>query len=271
MYFAALSRQASVARYPLVMLSAAKQRKGKTMTENMNQWDEETSATFIDYGRYMVPERERQMAIMVALLPARAPLTVLELCCGEGLLADEILRARPEAIVHGYDGSARMLAAAAERAAWAGGRFRPQEFDLGSPAWRQPDFQPDAVVSSLAIHHLDGPGKAVLYRDLFQLMAPGGQLLIADLIEAPSAAAQALAAAQWDEAVKARSLAFDGHTDVYDFFDREGWNILRHPDPMDMPSPIHDHLRWLADAGFEAIDVYWLKAGHAIYGGQKPA
>ncbi|MCB0021258.1 MAG: hypothetical protein KDE09_25855, partial [Anaerolineales bacterium] len=61
------------------------------------------------------------------------------------------------------------------------------------------------------------------------------------------------------------------HTAVYDFFERDAWNILRHPDPMDMPSPIHDHLRWLADAGFTAIDVYWLKAGHAIYGGQKPA
>ena len=38
---------------------------------------------------------------------------------------------------------------------------------------------------------------------------------------------------------------------------------------MDKPSGLFEQLGWLEAAGFEAVDVYWLKAGHAIYGGQK--
>jgi tRNA (cmo5U34)-methyltransferase len=38
---------------------------------------------------------------------------------------------------------------------------------------------------------------------------------------------------------------------------------------MDQPSGLYEQLRWLEDAGFSAVDVYWLKAGHAIYGGRK--
>ena len=52
-------------------------------------------------------------------------------------------------------------------------------------------------------------------------------------------------------------------------FEREGWNTFRHPDPMDMPSGLYAQLGWLSQAGFDCVDVYWLKAGHAIFGGQK--
>ena len=46
-------------------------------------------------------------------------------------------------------------------------------------------------------------------------------------------------------------------------------NSQTFPDPMDKPSGLFEQLGWLEAAGFEAVDVYWLKAGHAIYGGQR--
>ena len=64
-------------------------------TENATDpagWSEETSRIFIDYGRYFVPGRDRQMQIIAGLLsPLEGPCTVLELCCGEGLLAEVLL------------------------------------------------------------------------------------------------------------------------------------------------------------------------------------
>ena len=36
--------------------------------ENLNQWTEDLSRQFMDYGRYFVPEREGQMQRIVALL-----------------------------------------------------------------------------------------------------------------------------------------------------------------------------------------------------------
>lgn len=38
-----------------------------------------------------------------------------------------------------------------------------------------------------------------------------------------------------------------------------------------VPSRLLDQLKWLEEAGFQQVDVYWMQAGHAIYGGEKPA
>jgi tRNA (cmo5U34)-methyltransferase len=38
---------------------------------------------------------------------------------------------------------------------------------------------------------------------------------------------------------------------------------------MDMPSTVSEHIEWLTEAGFAGVDVFWLRAGHAVYGGYK--
>lgn len=44
----------------------------------------------------------------------------------------------------------------------------------------------------------------------------------------------------------------------------------RYFDPdFDKPSRLVNQLNWLAAAGFTAVDVYWLRAGHAVFGGYK--
>jgi tRNA (cmo5U34)-methyltransferase len=77
---------------------------------NQARWSEETSRLFIDYGRYFVPDRNHQMQMVAALLSHLAgPGIVLELCCGEGLLAEVLLDALPAITVYGLDGSTEML------------------------------------------------------------------------------------------------------------------------------------------------------------------
>jgi len=155
-------------------------------SDQLNQWREDLSQEFIVYGRYFVPERERQMEMIVALLPEMEPgATILKLCCGEGLLSD------------------------------------------------------------------------------------GGVFLIADIIDPVHPQSKKLAAEAYDEIVLARSLKIDGDTQAFDFFDREGWNIFRYldPDDIDKPSSLYDQLQWLEQAGFRDVDVFWMQAGHAIFGG----
>lgn len=36
---------------------------------------------------------------------------------------------------------------------------------------------------------------------------------------------------------------------------------------MDMPSTVRQHIEWLERADFDGVDVFWERAGHAIYGG----
>jgi tRNA (cmo5U34)-methyltransferase len=233
-------------------------------------WSEENSQTFIDYGRYFVPQREHQIDIICSLLPETARQGhILELCCGEGLLSQAILQRYESCQVTGLDGSPVMLARARERLKPLGQRFTAQHFDLEAGDWRNPKPQFQAVVTSLALHHLDDAGKQQLYGDIFKILSPGGIFLSADLINPLTNESSLLAAQDWEAEVRRRCLEIDGNAGMFERFQETQWNLFRYPDEMDKPSAVTDHLRWLEQAGFENIDLYWLFAGHAIYGGTK--
>ena len=235
-----------------------------------NQWREEDSQYFIDYGRYFVPDRPAQLQTICDLIPPRfEPFQVLELCCGEGLLAEAILRQYASATVRGLDGSPAMLARAQERLAAFDGRFHPQRFDLAAHDWRTAAANCHAVVSSLAIHHLDAAEKRQLFTDVYAMLAPGGVFIVADVIQPVGQFGTAVAAGAWDTAVRQQALALDGNLDAYDAFVQKEWNLFRFPDPMDKPSPLLDQLLWLQEAGFTAVDAHWLYAGHAIFSGRR--
>ncbi len=239
---------------------------------NQPHWDEGTSSQYLDYGKYFIPGREQQMQIMVDLLrgmPRAA--RVLELCCGEGLLAELIVRAYPEVQYLGLDGSARMLEKAAQRLSPFGERARLGAFELADSSWRKLEAPVGAVVSSLAIHHLDGLGKQNLFSDVYSMLERDGAFIVADMVEPAAEPGRRVAADGWDEVVRQRSLALDGNSAGLDFFNDERWNSYRYPDPddIDHPSRLFDQLKWLEQAGFKGIDVHFFQAGHAIFSGWK--
>ncbi|WP_273844540.1 class I SAM-dependent methyltransferase [Rubrobacter calidifluminis] len=239
----------------------------------MERWNDEDSKLFMDLGRYFVPEREYQIGAICALIPVSTyePFEVLDLCCGEGLLAEAILEAFPRCSVRGLDGSPAMLEAATKRLARFGDRFAAGEFDLTSSSWRGAYGPVRAAVSSLAFHHLDGAQKRALFRDVYHMVQPGGAFIIADLVMPVSEAGVRLAARSWDEAVRERSLKLLGDERAFERFEEERWNLYRYPDPeVDKPSALYEQLRWLDDAGFEGVDVFLMYAGHAVFGGMRP-
>jgi tRNA (cmo5U34)-methyltransferase len=241
--------------------------------ETPNNWTEDLSKKFMNYGQYFVPEREGQMHRIAALLADLKPgARIVELCCGEGLLAEVLLEAYPTCSIQAFDGSTEMLARAQIRLARYKERFQCQMFDLASTSWRTFVSPVSAIISSLAIHHLPGPEKLELFRDMFRMLAPGGILVIADVLEVIGVAGKKLASGEWDQAVRQRSFELDGNNKAFEFFECEGWNMHRHldPDDIDKPSPIFSQLKWLEDAGFTEIEVNWLLAGHAIFSARKP-
>jgi tRNA (cmo5U34)-methyltransferase len=243
-----------------------------TSDNPQNYWNEATSRSFLDYGRYFVPEREGQMRIMVDLLQeVPQPNHVLELCCGEGLLAEMLLDELPGATYRGLDGSALMLERARQKLSRFGKRIKLARFDLADRSWRTLDQPMQAVVSSLAIHHLDGEEKRILFKDVYAMLAPGGAFIIADMIEPATPPGRRVAADAWDEVVSRRAMELDGNTERLDFFLREGWNTFRYldPDDIDHPSPLFDQLKWLEQVGFTGVDVHYLHAGHALFSGWK--
>lgn len=243
-----------------------------SMDETPQRWQESNSEEFIDYGRYFVPEREIQMETICDLIPAPPPgAHLVELCCGQGLLCRALLERFPDVSVHALDGSPRMVESARATVAELGGRFDAGIFDLADRSWRSFPFPLHAVVSSLAIHHLDGGQKRELFKDLYQALAPGGVLVIADLILPTTQRGVQVAGKEWDRAVRDRSLSLEGDLRRFEHFQRIHWNSFfdPEPDPVDKPSTLLDQLKWMEEAGFANVDAFWMRAGHAIFGGEK--
>ncbi|MFN8498570.1 MAG: class I SAM-dependent methyltransferase [Anaerolineae bacterium] len=234
-------------------------------------WQETDSAAFIERGAVFTPARDEIEAALLALIPAHndEAFTVVEIGVGAGWLSEAILRAYPNAAVVGRDGSPRMRQAAAARLAPYGARADVRPFRLEDDAWLADLRDIRAFVSCLVIHHLDDGGKRALFAALHERLAPGGALLVADLVAPTSEPARRYAARSWDAAVRRQSLDLTGDTAAYDEFVATQWNLFDTPDPVDMPSPLADQLHWLADIGYVGADAFWVRAGHAVYGGYR--
>jgi tRNA (cmo5U34)-methyltransferase len=144
---------------------------------------------------------------------------LLELGTGTGETALRVLGRHPGAALVGVDESADMLAVARERVPDADLRVARLEDPL-------PPGPFDLVFSVLAIHHLDGPGKADLFR---RVAAVTDRFVIGDVIVPDDPA----------DAVTPLTPGFD------------------------MPDRVEDQLAWLQDAGFEA-SVVWSRRDLAV-------
>jgi tRNA (cmo5U34)-methyltransferase len=139
-----------------------------------------------------------------------------------------VLARHPGATLVGIDASADMLAVACERLPDADLRVARLEDPLPAGPF-------DLVFSALAVHHLDGPGKADLFARVVAVLEPGGRFALADVVVPDDPA----------DAVTPLSPDFD------------------------LPSRAGDQLGWLRDAGLEA-SVVWAERDLAVIEAVKP-
>jgi tRNA (cmo5U34)-methyltransferase len=135
-------------------------------------WDPETYLKNMLEEVPSYPDLQAQTAAAAKDVPA---LTILELGIGTGETAKRVLAAHPDARLTAIDSSEKML----ERAR----RVVPQvDLRLARLEDPLPDGPFDLVVSALAVHHLDGPGKQDLFRRVAGVLAPGGTFVLADVV-----------------------------------------------------------------------------------------
>jgi len=157
----------------------------------------DTARTWIDrwdaQQQEYLPDREDRFTAIIDAVEenaARPDPLVLDLGSGPGSLAVRLLRRLPRATVVAID--ADPLTLALGRAAYgeiAGLEFR--DLDLRTAGWSaglQLDRQPDAAVSTTALHWLTQPALAALYAELAALLRPGGVLLNGDHLSEDDAA-----------------------------------------------------------------------------------
>ena len=214
------------------------------------------------------------MESICRLIPARSDSNlVVELCCGDGALSETILDRVEPVRVLALDASDVMLDACTRRTKRFGDRIEIRRFDLGATGWRRFDEAPRAIVSSFAVHHLPDSAKRKLFQDMADSLVAAGVLAIADLIQPSNKASTRLAAWQWDEAVKKRSMQLRGDLSGFVSFRAKRWNhhALEDPDPIDQPACLLDQLHWLSEAGLENVDVHWSKGGMSLFSAVRPA
>lgn len=244
------------------------------MSEHRATWSEEASEAYRSLADVAVPNRDEQLATLLALLPFGRDdeFRAVELGSGQGILSASILEAYPRASILSLDGSETMREQTMGRLAAYGDRGSTAPFDLLTDNWLNHLQGADVVVSSLVIHHLDDEGKRRLYRKIQDRLSDRGVLLIADLVEPKHSEVLEFFADTYQREACRQSWELTGSDDLYEAFVAEEWNHFRFPDTeVDRPSYLFEQLRWLDEAGFQVVDAFWMRAGHAIYGGYQSA
>ncbi|MFI7073780.1 class I SAM-dependent methyltransferase [Micromonospora sp. WMMD754] len=200
-------------------------------------------------------------AVEVAAPPLRAALAagrtpeVLDLGAGTGLLSLLLAAAVPGVRLTLVDGAPAMLAVATGHLAARGVPHRTVHADLGDPL---PAGRYDAVVSALAVHHLDDDGKRALYRRAADALTPGGVFVNAEQVAGPTPALDR----RYDEVWTARIT--ERGSDAAEI--AAARQRMRH----DRPATVAEQCRWLAEAGLVDVDCFFKEWRFAVFGGHRP-
>ena len=191
--------------------------------------------------------------------PSDAPLRVLDVGSGHGVVAAAFLDAFPQAVAYGLDISEAMMEEGRRRMARFGDRFSYIAGDFSDaklPHQACAKGPYDVVTSARAIHHLAPEDVARLYADIHRNVAPGGCFLNFD------------SAAPGDDFLR----------DLYRSL-RRGAGEQRRRESEVRPlgqgethsrdTTMADHLRFLTEAGFTSVDCMYKRLGHAVVGGYK--
>jgi tRNA (cmo5U34)-methyltransferase len=201
------------------------------------------------------PVRRVQLDLLLGLLRADSPDTVLDLGVGSGLVAEEVLEALPEARLIGLDSSPAMLVLARERLARFPGRVELVEADAGAAGGTPSlDRRVDAVFSVQTLHNLDPAAHRRALASTAQAMVPGALLVIADRYAAPLE-------------------LFDAFRVVWERVGaEEGVTPADHVEKLrvqgDQPVSLSTELTWLQEIGFDAACLHCV-ANRAVIVGRR--
>lgn len=172
-------------------------------------WNPET---YLELIHREVPDYERLQG-EIAVAAGRDARSMLELGTGTGETARRVLARNPAARLLGLDASPEMLDGA--KARLPADRVQLRVARLEEPL---PEGPFEVVFSALTVHHLEGPGKADLFRRVADVLSPGGRFVLGDVVVPQDPA------------------------DVVTPIDAD----------YDKPSTVPDQLGWLAAAGLRA-------------------
>jgi SAM-dependent methyltransferase len=206
-----------------------------------NEWTKPEHALAYLQRADRIPHRTEGEATLLEEVPTDAA-RVLDLGSGDGRLLGLLLLACPAARGVAVEFSPTMLERLRQRFG-EGDRVEVVAHDLEQPLPPLGTF--DVVASSFAIHHVPHPRKEALYREVWDLLRPGGTFCNLEHVASPSPRVH------------------------QQFLDALGITPEQE-DPSNKLLDVGTQLRWLREIGFADVDCYWKWRELALLVGKKP-
>lgn len=231
-------------------------------------WQSETLVgDFLSGVRGAIPLAQEQINVMLQLLASRKrPLKrFLDLGCGDGILGAAILTTHPRARGLFADFSQPMLDSCQAKLAAHARCIELLRLDYGHHNWAgavRPHGPFDAVVSGYSIHHQPDARKRSLYREIHDLLTPGGWFVNIEHVAPACATTNALFDQAMVDSIRRLQPRMSPQTVRRRYVNRpdKAANIL---------APVDTQCRWLRRIGFNEVDCYFKIYELAVFGGRK--
>ncbi|MBI3004127.1 MAG: class I SAM-dependent methyltransferase [Ignavibacteriales bacterium] len=179
---------------------------------------------------------------------------VIDLGGGTGSLAEAIVKGFPGAKLEIRDTDGKMLDVARQRLSEFGSRVQ-----LSATSFYEPLPQCDAVVATLALHHVDDMAKKTrIYRNIFQALGSPGIFLNGDCTMSQQKTVQESELRVWSDFMKSQGMS-----------DEEVKKHFAEWDEEDTYFSLSEEFSALHAAGFQEPECFWKNGPMAIYGGLK--
>jgi SAM-dependent methyltransferase len=241
-------------------------------SQDYNVWkSSEVVQNFLTGVRGAVPLAGEQIDVLLRLLRLTQSQvdSFLDLGCGDGILGRAIYRAYPHARGVFLDFSEPMLQAAKE--SFVGVKQQPLFIleDFGCPEWIdavKTEAPFDAIVSGFAIHHQPDERKMEIYREIYQLLKPGGIFLNLEHVASRTKMGEAAFGNLFIDSLYAFHQS-QGSQQSRDELDRQYYN--REDKKANILSLVEVQCDWLREIGFVDVDCFLKIFEIAIFGGVK--
>jgi len=206
--------------------------------------------------RTLIPNYEEMIEALAGVLPfhPREHVSILDLGSGTGNVSWAIKKRFPQAHLTCLDLAENMIQNTRHKLA----EYGEVDYVVGDLRDLDAVEEYDAVVSSLAIHHLSRDEQRSFYSQIYTALKGGGVFYNADNLQSSSESLNQFYLEKWRKFM----LQYHSPKEV-----EAVWLARHHQE--DHPQPLTDHLDWLKEAGFQDLDVVWKHYYFGVYGARK--
>ncbi|MCP4650899.1 MAG: class I SAM-dependent methyltransferase [PVC group bacterium] len=234
--------------------------------------DSENAKKFLNEIAGAIPLEAEQLDIMMRLISEQRNevRSILDIGCGNGILASVILNQYSNARATLLDFSDTMLDAAKEKLSSYKDQVRYVKSDYGDEALdkkladEKASF--DVIVSRFSIHHQSDERKYQVYQEIFNLLAPNGIFINIEHVASKS---------KWVNKIFEKYMI----DYMYDSYNKKGKVKSRdeiaqefrgrHDKDANVIALAEKQCAWLSEIGFVDVDCYFKVFEIAIFGGRR--